>query len=867
VAAKTRVLSLLVLVIVIVVAGCGGGGGSNVTPVVSVRVSPSSPQSIDQGQQVPITASVSNDSTAAGVTWSLTGTGALSGSSTTAVTYTAPTSGAAGSATVTATSVTDPTKNAALTINFSLLPSFTTTTLPPGVEGTNYNQNLSVTGGAGTLTYSLASGTLPAGLHLSNAGAITGTPTGPNGTTNFTAKATDSSDAGPQSATQPLSITVNLPPSPAITPATLPPATEFTAYTAAIQATGYVPLSYSVTTGTLPAGLALNNTTGAITGTPQGPAGTSNFTVTVTDGSNPAQSVSQPFSITVNLPPPPAITPATLPSATEFTAYTATIQATGYAPLSYSVTTGSLPAGLTLNSATGAITGPPQGPPGTSNFTVTVTDSSNPAQSVSQPFSITVNVAAACGTGSESLFNGQYALLLQGFDASGPTAMLGSFTTDGAGAITAGTEDINSTGLSGVQTNLNIDTGNSSYSIAADHSGCLTLTAGGVTRSYRFVADLITSGVAGGARIIEFDSTGALTSGVLRIQTPSAFSNAQVTGNYAFGIGGAKTGGTGALFQAAGVFTLSGTSVTGFVDSNDAGSMNQGSAGYPAQPLSLTGGTYNISSNGRGTLTFIPGTGLPVSTVMYVLYNNEFFLMTTDLQSINPLSSGTALLQTGTPYGQSSLGAVSVMYTIGSAGTSTKSRVEAGLFTPDGGGHFTFSGDQNSGGTLSTFSNSGSYTTDVTTGRVLFSNAGSSTPDTLMYLVSPNTGFVLSTDNHVMSGFAEAQTGSPFTNASLTGDLSTGTLVPVSTGSTLSVGSASFDGAGNLNGADNSNAEGILSLDNSFSLTYAVSASGRTVLPATGTPQRLIYIISPTKSAAFDFNATTTNPILQVIEQ
>jgi hypothetical protein len=774
--AKTRVFSLLVLVIVIVVAGCGGGGGSNVTPVVSVRVSPSSAQTIDQGQQVSITATASNDSAAKGVTWSLTGSGTLSGSSITAVTYTAPTSGAAGSATVTATSVTDPTKNAALTINFSLLPSFTTTTMPSGVEGTNYNQNLAVTGGAGTLTYSLASGTLPAGLHLSNAGAITGTPTGPNGTTNFTAKVTDSSNAGPQSATQPLSITINLPPAPTITPATLPPATEFTAYTAAIQATGYAPLSYSVTTATLPAG-------------------------------------------------------------------------------------------LTLNSATGAITGPPQGPPGASNFTITVTDSSNPAQSVSQPFSITVNVAAACGTGSESLFNGQYALLLQGFDASGPTAMLGSFTTDGAGAITAGTEDINSTGLSGVQTNLNIDTGNSSYSIAADHSGCLTLTAGGVTRSYRFVADLITSGVAGGARIIEFDSTGALTSGVLRIQTPSAFSNAQVTGNYAFGIGGAKTGGTGALFQAAGVFTLSGTSVTGFVDSNDDGSMNQGSAGYPAQPLSLTGGTYNISSNGRGTLTFIPGTGLPVSTVMYVLYNNEFFLMTTDLQTINPLSSGTALLQTGTPYGQSSLSAVSVMYTIGSAGTSTKSRVEAGLFTPDGGGHFTFSGDQNSGGTLSTLSNSGSYATDVTTGRVLISKDGSSTPDTLMYLVSPNTGFVLSTDNHVMSGFAEAQTGGPFTNASLTGDLSTGTLVPVATGSTLSVGSASFDGAGNLNGADNNNAEGILSLDNSFSLTYAVSASGRTVLPATGTPQRLIYIISPTKSAAFDFNATTTNPILQVIEQ
>ena len=770
---KSQAFSLLAVAITFVVAGCGGGSSSK--PIIGVTLSPNSTQAIDIGQKVLITAHVSNDTASAGVSWSFTGQGMLTNSSTTAVTYNAPTTGAAGSATVTGASITDPTKSVPLTINFSPPPSFTTTTLPTGVEGTSYSQTLSVTGGAGTLTYSLSgSGTLPAGLNLSSTtGVITGAPTGPNGKSNFTVKVTDSSTAGPQSA-------------------------------------------------------------------------------------------SQPLSITINLPPPPTITTTSLPAAAEFMAYSQTIQATGYAPLTFSVPSGTLPPGLNLNSTTGVITGTPQGPPGTSNFTITVTDNSNPAQTASQPLSISVN-AATCGTGNESLLSGQYGFLLQGFDASGPMAIIGSFSADGAGGITAGTEDSNSSGLSGVQSNL-ITTTSSSYSIGTDHRGCLTLTAGGEARSFRFVANLITSGVAAGARIIEFDGTGALSSGVLRIQTPSAFSNAQVSGNYAFGVDGAKTGGTGDRFGAVGVFSLSGTSVTGFADVNDAGTIDQGSAAYPASPITLNGGTYNISSNGRGTLSFVPGTGSTVNAVIYILYYNEFLLMSSDPQNVGSLFSGTALLQTGTPYTLSSLNSVSVMYTGGSNGTATGTRVDVGLFTPDGGGNFAFSGDENSGGTLKTLSSSGKYTT-ASSGRVLISNAGSTTPDLLMYLVNPNKGFVLSTDNHVMLGFTEPRAGGPFTNTSLTGGETFGSLEPAETLSTISVGLLTFDGAGNVTGTSDNNAFGTLTLGEPFSpLTYAVSANGRTVLPATGTPQTLIYIISPTKAVIFDYQPTTTYPILHVLE-
>jgi len=67
----------------------------------------------------------------------------------------------------------------------------------------------------------------------------------------------------------------------------------------------------------------------------------------------------------------PAITTATLPRGTNETAYSQTLAATGTTPITWSITAGSLPTGLSLNSATGAITGTPTvGTRTTFNFTV-----------------------------------------------------------------------------------------------------------------------------------------------------------------------------------------------------------------------------------------------------------------------------------------------------------------------------------------------------------------------------------------------------------------------------------------------------------------------------------------------------------------
>src|SRR5882672_1721098 len=395
----------LVVFLSVVVALLSGCNGSNTVTVTFA--SPS--QAIDNGQSVNITVTV-KDSKNAGVTWTLSGPGALSNQAATSVTYTAAATGG-GTATITAASVTDSKKSATLTITVTAPPAIMTTTLAAGVEGTAYNATVAVTGGAGKLTYSISVGALPAGLSLnSSMGAITGTPTGPNGAVNFTVKVTDSSAGGPQSATQALSILINLPPPPSITTASLPNATEGTAYSQTITATGgLTPYTFSIVvpgTGTLPAGLTMS-TAGVISGTPTGPNTTSNFTVKVTDSSNPTQSATQNLSITVNLPTPPSITtPSPLPSGTEGTAYNQTIAATGgIPPYTFAVTTGALPAGLSMDTS-GHVTGTPTGPNGATSFTVTVTDKSNPPQTGSKGLSITINLPAAPTISPTTLPNG-----------------------------------------------------------------------------------------------------------------------------------------------------------------------------------------------------------------------------------------------------------------------------------------------------------------------------------------------------------------------------------------------------------------------------------------------------------------------------
>jgi hypothetical protein len=248
---------------------------------------------------------------------------------------------------------------------FSITPATITT---PTV-GTAYSQTLTANGVNPPFFFTVGSGALPAGLSLdSNTGVISGTPTSYAPVT-FSIMATDVNNC-----TSTLSYTVT-PACPAIsiTPSSLAQGTVGTAYTRTLTASGgSAPYSsWTITSGTLPAGLSLNTNTGIISGTPTAAASpATSITVRVTD--NYACQGTQ--TISLQICPVVTLSPASLPNCTVGSAYNQTASASGGAvPYNFTISGGSLPAGLTLDASTGAITGTPTAA-ANSTFTLRATD-------------------------------------------------------------------------------------------------------------------------------------------------------------------------------------------------------------------------------------------------------------------------------------------------------------------------------------------------------------------------------------------------------------------------------------------------------------------------------------------------------------
>src|SRR4029077_14574647 len=164
-----------------------------------------------------------------------------------------------------------------------------TTTLPNGTVGVAYSQILTATGGVSPETWALAAGSLPAGLSLSTAGVISGTPTA-SGTASFSVNVTDS-ESPAQSPTKALTVTINSR-SGGLSITTTSPltgASQNTAYTTSVTATGGTPpYTWSADSNALPPGLSLSTTgtpSATLSGTPLA-TGTYQFTVTVTDSAS-----------------------------------------------------------------------------------------------------------------------------------------------------------------------------------------------------------------------------------------------------------------------------------------------------------------------------------------------------------------------------------------------------------------------------------------------------------------------------------------------------------------------------------------------------------------------------------------------------
>lgn len=643
---KFRVLLLVglgILVWVVVFAGCSGSNSLTVT------LAPASGQSLNPGQTSTITATVANDNTNGGVTWTLSGPGTLSGNTTTTVVYTAPTSlSVTTTATVTATSVANSSVTAIESITVNAVLTITTTSLPSGTLGVPYNSFVNAAGAPVPFTWSVISGSLPAGLTFlttstSSSAQISGTPT-LLGTSKFGVQVTDSSGA---SVTQALSITINTPPPLSVVTGSLPAGIVNTPYSQDLQAnSGTLPYTWSLANGTLlPVGLSLAST-GVISGTPI-VNGTFNFTVQVKDSSTPSpQTASANLSITIN---PGSTTNGLLSGNYAFSVRgfdpsglfvaAGSFAADGQGDISGGImdindTTGSFPVNQTFSGTYSIGTNGL----GTMTFKIAQPGSGSRTFALSMTAAGNANIiefddSNGSGTRNSGVLlkqtisapTGSYAFGFVGID-SGKNRFgeAGEFTTDQTALTLSGSLDSDDGSL-GAASNVSF-TGQ--YSVASNGRGTITIGAD----SYVLYVVNATQLLA-----VEIDpfppGLHPLVSGTILQQSANgSFSESNLNGPGVFEV--TALGPTGPTAQSqVGVFDASGGNgqfnLTS--DQNTGGTLTSPCSGTLTQ---CTPGTDTVATNGRVTLT---DSGFQNSSppqtlqpVLYLVSNNQAFIIGTD---------------------------------------------------------------------------------------------------------------------------------------------------------------------------------------------------------------------------------------------
>jgi hypothetical protein len=535
-------------------------------------------------------------------------------------------------------------------------PSIGISVLPTGTVGVAYSSTIPVTGGVAPYTCSLTGGIMPAGMTLNSDCSVTGTPTTP-AIAGLVIRATDSNSPA-QSTTATVLFTV-LPAVSALTVTAPADATINTAYTGAIGVTGgTAPYICAVGAGTLPAGLTLNNNC-SLTGTP---TETGAYTLTILASDAASTPLTGYGILVVNVKPatPLAFT-GTLNATTLNNAFNQTLAATGgIAPYTYALTSGSLPAGMNLSTG-GVLSGTPTAP-GATSFTVSAMDSEGTPDTVNLPLVMMVNYPA---TASDTLMNGHYAFLFQGYDdvAAGvlayQTATVGSFTADGTGKVAGGMLDRNSQLSTPTGTTVDHDSFLGTYTVGTDGRGSIAVTAlnaDGTTADTSILAIALKPAVAPATTsaegsLIAFDGDGLTAtkgSGSLLLQDTTAMA-AGLNGSYAFGLSGdtpclptCSIGIVAGPVATVGQFTASSSIVSG------TGDANIGNVNYPSAVLS--GNYLAADANGRVQLsmnnTLLAGTPYPTDYAVYVVDANRAFVMSTDKHSDYILQAGTATLQT-----------------------------------------------------------------------------------------------------------------------------------------------------------------------------------------------------------------------------
>jgi hypothetical protein len=389
--------------------------------------------------------------------------------------------------------------------------------------------------------------------------------------------------------------------------------------------------------------------------------------------------------------------------------------------------------------------------------------------------------------------------------------------------------------------------------------------------------------------MIDFDSTGPFTTGVMRKQSGGPFSNASGNGSYAFGGSSLQNDAHCASpckFATIGVITFDGSGgVSGGSEDVNANGTIDGSASnttWPANPIPIdSGGTYSVSSNGRTTLAIsFAGGSSSANNVLYLVSSSEAFFMSTDAQATSSITAGTALLQSGAPFAANPLSGSYIGYDSGmgltnGGATPGGGRTDLFLLGPVTAGNNALAGVQyrNNGGTFSSGGFAGSTYSVSPVGRSIIAGGGGHAP--LLYLVSTSQAFYLQSNLSVDDGFFELQSGGPFSDSSASGTFAIGYIDPempsisaVSGVAVFTPGSSSDSVSAILDG----NISGTQTVDQAESGNYSIDSTGLglqppgcsiSVSPITCTSA--LYVISPTKLV--DMDLTGTNTVILAGEQ
>ena len=478
-----------------------------------------------------------------------------------------------------------------------------------------------------------------------------------------------------------------------------------------------------------------------------------------------------------------------------------------------------------------------------------------------------LSLGAQTNSGSNNAeLSGNYAFSFNGHTTGGGGAStvfaaVGRFTSDGAGNLINGELDSNG---AGPQERLMAQPFTGTYSIGPDHRGVMNLNIpGGGTLAFAMTA-------SGNAQFIEADASaghGTVGSGGIEKADTTAFSTANIVGDYAFGLAGLD--GFNSRSAMAGRLTANGAGIV----TNGLADLNQ--SGRFTSAAMIPTGNYMVTdaATGRGSLVLSPAAGgVPpnLSFVFYMVNARKFFAMEIDAVTVaTPLLNG-AFLQQQTPLGgftNASLNGAMVMYLTGRGlcgGASTVPNVIAGLFTSNGLGGTSLTYDENCGGTPTSASLGGTYTI-TPNGRVGMQLSGDSV---VAYMVNANQAFFIVPDSTVLFGFGEPQSAGAFTNAAVNGRYSASATTPAALGVTIFSGEFTADGAGSLSGFEDIGAPSGQTWGASANSSYSVTSTptnGRGTLSGNIAGNGVLYVISPTRLVVISL--TDANPAVLLFQQ